>query len=173
MQIQTPCNKRITREITYIRTNMQEYHVSELTNKNDKNTTYIEIITPNYNRLIFKLPNNYPFKPPLSLECNGNNYRYSINNMPTRIKYLYNNPGDIYFENKLINNKFSNIKCLCCTSLLCSDNWSPAYTLYNILDEITKHNDLKRHIMYKLMLKLIFYKLNFPLELVLIIFNFL
>ena len=145
--MQTTCKRRILNEIKYIEKNLPTYNISELDNVNNVNSIYIEVITPNDNKLIFELTNDYPFKQPLSLLCNGENYRYSIKKMSFRIQYLYNNPKEMYYdENRKITN-LNNISCLCCDSLLCSDNWSPVYTLYNILDEITKHNKLKNQIM--------------------------
>ena len=183
--MQTPCKKRITNEIKYIEKNLPFYKISELDNINTINNinninnintinkTYIEVITPNNNKLIFELSNNYPFKPPISLLCNGHNYIYVIKKMPFRIKYLYNNPNEMYYDGKSKTINFNNSSCLCCNSLLCPDNWSPICTLYNILDEINEHNKLKNKIMNKLILKTIFDNFNLPLELISIVYKFL
>ena len=74
--MQTVCKRRIQNEIKYIEKNLPTYIISELDNVNNVNLIYIEIITPNDNKLIFELTNDYPFKQPLSLLCNGENYRY-------------------------------------------------------------------------------------------------
>ena len=93
--------------------------------------------------------------------------------MSFRIQYLYNNPKEMYYDENRKNTNLNNIPCLCCNSLLCPDNWSPVCTLYNILDEITKHNKLKNQIMNKLILKVIFDNFKLPLELIQIVYNFL
>jgi len=167
--MQNLCKKRILNEIKYIEKNLPSYVIHEL---NNINKIYIEIITPNNNKLIFELSNNYPFKPPILL-CNGNNYQYLIKKMPFRVKYLYNNPNEMYYNenNKFMN--FNNSSCLCCSSLLCYDNWSPVCTLYNILEELNRHNILKNQIMNKLILKNIFDNFNLPLELIMVIYKFL
>ena len=61
----------------------------------------------------FILSENYPFQSPKSIMINNYNY-YSL----------------IQFKTHHSNN------CLCCNSLTCNDNWSPAITLDKILDEI-------------------------------------
>ena len=176
MQFIHPCRKRITNEIINIKKTMPSYQIYELNNNNNKTinetndiknkNVYIEIITPNNNILLFELPNDYPFKPPLSLKCNGIDYRSMLKNMPKRIEYLYYCENDMYFEENV---KYENLKkpnCLCCSTLLCGYNWSPACKMSHVLDEINGHNNIKRKIMYKLLLKNIFDNWNLPIDLI-------
>jgi len=167
------CLRRINREILLIQETFPEYEISEFTVHKDKTITLI-IYTPNYNRLDFTIPHDYPFKPPLSLTINGTNYRYKLKNMPKRIDYLYYHPNKLYTDDtRSISISNNRPNCLCCTSLLCSANWSPVICLTYILKEINIHNDLKRHIMYILRLKEIFDFTILPLELFQLIYEFL
>jgi len=174
-------NKRIQREILYIKENMPSYSISDeikniesidSINTIDSNV-YITIITPNGNKLSFTLSKDYPFKPPKQLKINDTDYIYSIKNMPQKIYYLYYDPQEVYFQEKLKSIYYTKPKCLCCSSLLCSDNWSPVSTIYYILNEINSHNNIKRNIKYKLMLKEIFNYFNLPLDIIGPIYEYL
>lgn len=170
------CKKRLQREINYIKEKMSEYTIinpDEIEEDKLKREIYFHIITPNCNELVFTLHYDFPFKPPQNLNLNGQNYRYSLKNMPKRIYYLYYHPEQMYFQEKKESINYSKIQCICCSSLLCPDNWSPVYMIYHILNEIKVHNALKRNIMYKLMLKNIFDYLSLPLELMRNIYDFL
>jgi len=152
----SPCSRRIPRDLLHIKTNMQEYDVCDIEDTNSNNKTIIlNIITPNYNRLEFTIPNDYPFKPPIDLKINGENYRYNLKNMPKRIANLYNYPYKLYPED-ITGSNIQRKECLCCSTLLCPDNWSPVVSIHDILNEITKHNELKESIKYKLLLKELF-----------------
>ena len=164
------CLKRINRDMVIITEEMPEYAIYSF-NETKNNTLTIEIVTPNQNILEFVLPNDYPFKPPISLKINGMNYKYQLKNMPSRIQYLYNHPYKMYPEENII--QTVNMDCLCCTGLLCSGNWSPVVSIKDILLEINRHNDLKRHLMYKILLKKIFDKKNIMLELLRAVYDFL
>lgn len=168
------CKKRILREINYIKDNMPEYTiVDEIEENKLKKEMSIHITSPNYNNFIFRLPYDYPFKPPTKLSCNGENYRYSLKNMPTRIYYLYYHPEQMYFQEKLETINYNRRDCLCCNTLLCSANWTPVNMLHHILKEIKDHNILKKNIMYKLTLKNVFDYFDLPLELMRNVYNFL
>ena len=170
----TTCKKRLQREINYIKEKMSEYTIlDEMQENESKREIYLHIITPSQNELVFTLPYDFPFKPPQNLSVNGQNYRYLLKNMPTRIYYLYYHPDEIYFKEKSVNINYNNTNCLCCSSLLCADNWSPVNMVYHILNEIKQHNELKRIIMYKLMLKNMFDYFELPLELMRNIYDFL
>jgi len=168
--------RRLAREMDVLKEKMPTYELFILDdcedkdchcNEKDKNI-HIQIVTPNCNCLKMTLSQDYPFKPPRFFKINGRDYRYDLKRMPTRVQYLYNRPDDMYYEEsvKMKNMAIcSNWHCLCCQSLLCGDNWSPAIMLHNILKEIEDHNLLKRKIMYKFALKNLFDKRNLPLEL--------
>lgn len=176
MNINNTCKKRILREINFVKDNMPEYKIvesDEIEENRMKKEIYIRIITPNYNELVFTLPYDYPFKPPTKLSWNENDYRYLLKNMPTRIYYLYYYPNQMYFQEKSETINYNRRECLCCNNLLCAANWTPVNMISHILNEIKQHNALKRNIMYKLILKMIFDYYNLPLELIRNIYDFL
>lgn len=80
---------------------------------------------------------DYPFKPPKNLKVNNQFINYTI---PTR-KY------GIFLNN------FYNIKCFCCESILCSNNWNLTFKFTQIIDE---YNDINELISFAK----IYYKLN-------------
>lgn len=164
------CVKRLNRDISMIVEEMPEYEIYSF-NETPNNTIIIEFVTLNMNILEFVLPNDYPFKPPISLKINGSNYKYQLKNMPSRIQYLYNHPYKMYPEENII--KSVNMRCLCCTGLLCLENWSPVVGIKDLLQEINQHNNLKRHLMYKIVLKNIFDKRNIILDLLRNIYEYL
>jgi len=167
----TSCWRRLPRDIIYIKNHIQGYDIYDATENPDK-TLNITMITPNQNRLDFTIPSSYPFKPPLSLHLNGKNYRYLMKKIPPRIEYLYTHPSQFY-QDEINTNIPTCYECLCCKSLLCADNWSPIHSLHHILFEIHKHNDLKRGIMYKLLLKELFDDKWLPLEIIPIVYAYL
>ena len=189
MQRTTIIERRIMKETEYIQKNMPTYEFSYLKecdeycyyiNDCDGDTyyRYVKVITPNKNILIFKLPYDYPFKPPVYMKLNGHNYLHLMKQMPKRIEYLYNHPTEMYFQecSKTIKNCSANnscCNCICCTSILCSENWSPAIMIYNILNQIENHNVLKRGIMYKLELKRLCDFKRIPVELMRTFYEYL
>jgi ubiquitin-protein ligase len=171
--------RRIRREIEIIREKLPDYDVDlneddTFNNNNNINKNkYINVITPNHNLFVFAIPNDYPFKPPVSLTINGENYRFLLKNMPRRIQYLYDHPNDLYYQEGTKIAHFNKPSCLCCSTLLCGDNWTPVCTLYSVLNEVKGHNELKRQIIYKLSLKPIFDKYGLPADLLRYLFGFL
>jgi ubiquitin-protein ligase len=89
---------------------------------------YIFLKNRKDNRLYkFIIPTNYPFSPP-GLEINNKPYLYYL-------RFNSNKFRDTFY-------KYKGPKCLCCETLLCSNNWSPQYTLINIMDEVSEfHNE--------------------------------
>ncbi len=75
------------------------------------------------NKNIFMQLTNFPFKPPY-LEINKKPLVYCPSAFPKRLwdRYMTLHPN----------------KCLCCKSILCDNNWSPACRLGSIL---TEYND--------------------------------
>lgn len=68
----------------------------------------------------FQITNNYPFKPP----------KIKINNCSTNFAY----PFHSHFRCAL--KKYAGIECFCCESILCSNNWSPQFTIKDIINDI-------------------------------------
>jgi hypothetical protein len=164
--------KRIFREIEYIKNSLPEYRMYEFTEEKDKIIS-ISLYTQKNNFLEFKLPKDYPFKPPLSFTINGENYRYRLKEMPSKIYHLYYHPEKMYMDDRSSMNKDCRPNCLCCNSLLCPANWSPITRIPHILKEIELHNDIKRNIMYKLKLKELFDFRSLPLDLIRNVYVFL
>lgn len=71
----------------------------------------------------FIISSDYPFKPPkLNLNFKPYSYLYYLNSKSPE------------FKDKLM--KYKNIRCFCCISKLCNDNWSPGYTIQHVMDEV-------------------------------------
>ena len=180
-QMNSTTMRRLNKEVALIKEKLPDYEVGLMEDpifENNSNiitnrNKYIEVITPNCNRLVFTIPNDYPFKPPLGLTINGENYRSLLKFMPKRIQYLYDNPNDVYYQEGAKIKHFKKPNCLCCSSLLCGENWSPVCTLYSVLNEIKSHNDLKRQIAYKLCLKPIFDKFGLSVDILRHLMEFL
>lgn len=82
---------------------------------------FLAVNDNNYYQFIFN--SSYPFNPP---KLNLNFKPYS---------YLYYLKAKSYeFNEKLF--EYKKIRCLCCHTKLCSENWSPAFTMYTIINEV-------------------------------------
>jgi ubiquitin-protein ligase len=86
---------------------------------------------------VFIIDNKYPFHPPSILY---NNKPYS-----NLLKLQSNRFGD--YSQKLYKKK-----CLCCASLNCKYNWSPAINLSMIINDINKNRKYKRNIIYAILI---------------------
>lgn len=128
--------KRIGREIIML----EEKHLSLFFYIDDKmNLPVLMIVDEKFkNNNIYSIifNNNYPFVSPIvkiNFDCY---YQFlKLNNLSLQIL-------------KKIHNK----DCLCCSSILCSNNWTPTYTINNIIQEIRKNKSYKRDIIYKIMM---------------------
>jgi hypothetical protein len=90
-----------------------------------------------YNNYCFVIDIHYPFKQPKLL----------INDIPYK-NFLIN--SCLKYRNLL--KKMYNINCLCCNTSLCSEKWSPAITIINIIEEIFNFRSYKQNIIYKIMI---------------------
>jgi ubiquitin-protein ligase len=170
----TITHRRLEKEIVTLHKNMSTYKVDILPETQDTSHIYIKITTPNKNDLLFVLKNSsYPFKPPIRVEWNGENYLSLVKRMPKYVEYLYHHPEEIYITEESIRQIQYSKSCLCCTSVLCADNWTPVYRMENILNEIIHHNALKRQIMYKRMVQYIIDKKLLPTEFAGLFFDYL
>jgi ubiquitin-protein ligase len=116
---------------------------------NNINVTVTENVYPNKVRVYrFEIETlYYPFHPP-NIYINNNSYLSML-----RIS------GD--FEKKLVK-KIKGQDCLCCHSLSCKSNWSPAIRLNHIADEIRSILKLKRDMVNILLAEKIKTKFNIP-----------
>lgn len=117
--------------------------------------TAMEFIITNHNnelrtkRRVYKfiLTNHYPFRPP---EIYVNNTMYS-NVLQMRGEY----------EKEMVK-KIKGQDCLCCHSLNCNANWSPAIKLFHIINEIKDTLKFKRDIINVMLADKIKKKYNIP-----------
>jgi hypothetical protein len=82
------------------------------------------------NRLYkFTIPANYPFTPP----------RLELNNKP------YSSYFNVRSENfRKLFYKIKGVKCFCCETRLCGDNWGAPVTLLNVIEEVSLfHKDCR------------------------------
>jgi ubiquitin-protein ligase len=150
---------RLFLEIEYLESNYQEVKVIMIHNKE----TVVEAKYPLQaipKHIKFIIPNNYPFKAPevyiiknkgshKMCEFVEENYLYTIHNCQLpRIQRLV----------KAIRGGDSIHTCLKCKSSISHDNWSPAFKMNHIFDEIKKNNRLKRRVSVEIGLEDIFKK---------------
>ena len=143
---------RIRKEYQYIRTYTTKYDTISF--NYIVNNLFIDIKSEKGNILHFNIPKNYPFKvPKLEIQTSNGSYNYKerLCNMPSSIYYFIKNSNH-YFRQSTLSNSSKEDACLCCKSIFCEDNWSPAIMIYQILNEIENHNKIKQHIGYKLAL---------------------
>jgi len=95
----------------------------------------------------FVLTSDYPFKPP---EIYVNKQPYS-NILQMKGEY-----------EKLMVKKIKGQECLCCYSINCCTNWSPAIRLHRIIDEIRDIIKFKRDIVNLLLAEKIKKRYNLP-----------
>jgi hypothetical protein len=88
--------------------------------------------------LKFILPERYPFREP-KLMINDQYYKNSILINPTCERI-----------NKFL--KINKVDCMCCSSIICDKNWSPAYRIENVLFEIAQVKVIKNYIKHYLIL---------------------
>ena len=101
-----------------------------------KNNNYYEII----------LSKEYPFKIPKNLFVNKINYRDILKITEPKIKkYLL---------------KYYGLGCLCCSSLMCANNWMPTNYLCHIINDINSMMRIKREIYLYILCDSIKYKYN-------------
>ena len=82
------------------------------------------------------LQKDYPFKPPINIKYNGQHYKKSLSNYSEKVtKILKRN----YF-----------MECLCCNTLLCGTNWSPACNISHIINEMDKITKIQNEVEIRL-----------------------
>ena len=114
--------KRISAELKLF---INKFELSNLSFTNDLDSLVLTIIdnniTPQFNTFSFVLPSEYPFRPP-NVIINGQNYS-------SLLKFTSHEKLNVL---KSLTNK----SCLCCSTVTCYDNWSPAMTFIDIISEI-------------------------------------
>lgn len=92
-------------------------------------TIHIKPIVKNV-KVCLKYSSEYPFTPP-DMYINGNRY----------LLLLKTNK----FNKDILKKIYKNNCCLCCTTIMCRNNWAPTLNFKNILDEIVKNLILKTY----------------------------
>jgi ubiquitin-protein ligase len=132
--------KRIKREVDLLVTSdiCIEDEV-EINNDNNQYTVSIknQIYNKNYE---FKISNVHPFKPP----------KLFIDNK--LINFHHKNTSES-FRNSLI--KYTGIECFCCETILCNNNWSPQFTLKDIIYDIYKYRDARHQVAIRIIVDVI------------------
>lgn len=129
---------RIKRELKQLITNNYFYLnsliIEPYIDENNINKTYdysqkylIGLSTIDFNYFQIIVNSNFPFNAPKLL----------INFKPY-CNYLYIK-SDKFKENIY---KYKNIRCLCCNTILCGNNWSPCFTFKHIIDEVNNNKSL-------------------------------
>ena len=93
----------------------------------------------------FKIANNHPFKPP----------KLFIDKK--LINFHHKNTSES-FRNSLV--KYTGIECFCCETILCSNNWSPQFTLKDIIYDIYKYHDARHQVVIRIIIDVIKRKLK-------------
>lgn len=130
---------RLMREYTELNTKFPNSIIHVYNNEELKNVSF-SIRIEEGSKLqgyVFIIENNYPFHPPCIL-YNNKPYSNLLNLQSNRF-------GD--YSQKLYKKK-----CLCCTSLICKNNWSPAINLGMIIEDINKNRKYKRNIIYAILI---------------------
>jgi ubiquitin-protein ligase len=140
--------RRLRNDCQVLFQNYDDLLVCQEENKN-VHITVTENVNHNKVRVYrFEIENlYYPFHPP-RIYVNDNSYLSML-----RIN------GD--FEKKWLK-KLRGVDCLCCHSLHCSSNWSPAIRMNHIVDEIKNIAKLKRDIVNLLLAYKIKTRFNIP-----------
>ena len=92
--------------------------------KFDKKEYKLKFVDKNLKYFIIEMPIDYPFRPPKNLVVDDKEIFYHR------------------LANKLTINKFFDIKCICCKSILCEFNWNPSKTVKDVVKEYYKFEEI-------------------------------
>jgi hypothetical protein len=91
------------------------------------------------NLYCFTITRDYPFKPPSKVTINYKDYK----------QYLKIDSPKTLGELR----KYNDIQCLCCNTILCPANWSPAIKLQNFITEFKQIKKYRSDIIHRLLSK--------------------
>jgi hypothetical protein len=129
----------------YINSNSPPFPFNKISIGKANWITVLQLFYDKFNPIVEKLNNNeytfivdrtYPFHSP----------RFYFNNKP--YSYYLKLPSQKFSEYL---KKFTNKSCLCCSSLCCKFNWSPAIKLRMFIEELNRIRQHKRNIVYKIL----------------------
>lgn len=127
--------KRFIHELTNVLTN---YTSSQITVTITSDSSVIVELAIDSTRYIFDIGEHYPFQPPRKINVNFIEYS-SLLRLPVRFRILYE--------------KLTREKCMCCSSVICNANWSPAITMNKLIVEINRSRKLIRQIVLILLIE--------------------
>lgn len=110
------------------------------------NSTIVVTIIPNDENNIyhFTIAKNYPYRPPIKFCINYKDYK----------QYLKIDSRKTINELQIYNN----IQCLCCSTICCGCNWSPALRMQSCINEFKQLKKYRRDIINRLLSKKIINK---------------
>jgi hypothetical protein len=108
------------------------FNQSDFVSSERKATSIILTVIKDKNKYEMELQSDYPFKPPKNIRYNGDIYKKSIFNYSEKFR-------------KILKNKY-HIECLCCNTLLCGTNWTPACNTSHIINEMDKITKIQKEI---------------------------
>jgi hypothetical protein len=132
--------KRIKREVDLlISSNICLENQVEIKSENNEYTVEIKNLIGKKD-CEFKISSYHPFKPPkLFIDKKVINFHHRSNSET--------------FRNSLI--KYSGIECFCCETILCNNNWSPQFTLKDIINDIYKYRDARHQVVIRIIIDVI------------------
>lgn len=139
-RLQTELKKFIIPHLLY-----SDHEIYQDNSYNCKYAINLIIYLKNNDILLFKLGQYYPFKPP-ELLVNKKNYRdFFLKLDKDVISFL---------------EKECSLKCICCDSVLCENNWSPNLNIVSIINEYIKRKNTVKKYYLKGLIQLIIDKNN-------------
>ena len=113
------------------------FNQSDFVSSERRATSIIITVIKKKNKYQMELPSDYPFKPPKNIKFNDDIYKKSLFNYSEKFR-------------KILRNKY-HIECLCCNTILCGTNWTPACNTSHIINEIDKITKIQKEVMIILM----------------------
>lgn len=134
--------KRIINELVEFKKKDANIHVELEENYKEFNkvTIKVTVVLNQENDIYsFHISRDYPFKPPSKFIINYKDYK----------QYLKIDSPKTIQELRTCNH----IKCLCCSTILCSASWSPILKMENIIIEFKQIKKYRRDIINRLLAK--------------------
>lgn len=104
--------------------------------------------------LTFNISNRYPFKAPEVYVNNKNIIDFYAD--------LFGGNSSTFIQKQL--QDLFHGQCMCCSTILCKNNWGPQHTIKDILEEFTSYINLKQRVLERFWLRATMRKYNIPLH---------
>ena len=108
------------------------FNQSEFVSSERKENSITIKVIKDKNSYELDLQKDYPFKPPVNIKYNGNDYKRSLHNCSGKIQ-------------EILKKKY-HMDCLCCNTVLCGTNWTPACNISHIINEIDRIIKIQKEI---------------------------